>query len=188
MKDIANPTFAFIAQLVSSLAWPIALLACVLLLRHHLKSLLPLIRSVKYSDVEIKFGKDVADLAKTAQSTSLPEKPSESLTREWSDITGIASVRPRTAIRSAFRKLEDLMFETARAKNVEIADGAFGMPMVIGALLLKGGIIDTEQYDLLFRLRGLLNEAEQAPPDSISIESALQFVNLAQRLATAVQS
>jgi hypothetical protein len=59
--------------------------------------------------------------------------------------------------------------------------------MVAGALLLKDGIIDRVQYDLLSRSRALLNEAEQAPPDSISVESAERFVELDQRLATALQ-
>jgi hypothetical protein len=59
--------------------------------------------------------------------------------------------------------------------------------MVLGAHLLREGVIDTEQYDLLSRLRLLLNEAEQAPPDAISTASSRTFINLSQRLATAIR-
>jgi hypothetical protein len=118
-------------------------------------ALIPLLRNVKYSDVELRFGQDVADLTKSAESSSLPAKPSKEQGRKWEDELKLAAVRARTAIRSAFRKLEDLLTDTARAKSIEISDGALGIPMVTGALLLKDGIIDRDQYDLLSRLRAL---------------------------------
>lgn len=187
MHDISNPTLAFIAQIVSSVVWPFTTIACVLLLRPHLLRLIHLIRSVKYSDLEIKFVREVEGLAEDAKSTSLPPKPSAQQAREWEEITRLADVRPRTAIRMAFRRLEELLAATARQKNIAISDAAGLMPMVVGAHLLSEGVIDTEQYDLLSRLRLLLNEAEQAPVDAISASSARTFINLSQRLATAIR-
>src|ERR1700734_3282145 len=51
---------AFITQLVTALAWPVTVLICVVVLRPLLVGLLPLIRKLKYSDVEIQFGREVA--------------------------------------------------------------------------------------------------------------------------------
>jgi hypothetical protein len=187
MTDPCTGILPFVSQIVSSLAWPAIVLTCALLLRRHLAALLPLVRSVKYSDVEIRFGKEVSDLAKSAETSSLPENASIQKQNQWVDIEKLVDARPRTAIRMAFRRLEEGILNVARTKHIEIADGAMGMPMVVGAILLNKGVISSEQYDLLSRLRTLLNEAEIAPPDSIKSESAAEFVSLALRLADSIK-
>jgi hypothetical protein len=60
------------------------------------------------------------------------------------------------------------------------------MPMVLGALLLNAGVLSEAHYDLLSRLRRLAAEAERAPVDSISSESAADFVTLALRFAASL--
>lgn len=174
------------AQVIGSLVWPVTVLTCVLLLRKHLLALIPLVRTVKYSDVEIRFGQEVAELAKSVDATAVPAQTPQAGKDKWEELMRMAEVRPRTAIRMAFRRVEEAIMEAARARNIEIADGALGMPMVIGALLLNKGAISTAQYDLLSRLRQLVNEAEHAPPDGITAESASDFVSLAMRLAGSV--
>ena len=176
----------FVAEVIKSLAWPVTLLTCVLLLRRHLEKLIPLVRTVKYSDVEIRFGEEVAALAKSADAAAVPAQAPAAEKDKWEELMRMAEVRPRTAIRMAFRRVEDAITDAARARNIEIADGALGMPMVIGALLLNKGAISTAQYDLLSRLRRLVMDAELAPPDGITAESASDFVSLAMRLAGSV--
>lgn len=150
--------------------------------------LITLVRTVKYSDVEIRFGQEIAELAKSADAAAVPPQASVAEKDKWGELMRLAGVRPRTAIRTAFRRVEDAITEAARGRKIEIADGAQGMPMVVGAILLNNGVISTAQYDLLSRLRQLMNEAELAPPDSITAESARDFVSLAMRLAGAVAS
>jgi hypothetical protein len=186
MKDSGAGVLGFVAQVIGSLVWPVTVLTCVLLLRKHLLALIPLVRTVKYSDVEIRFGQEVAELAKTVDAVVVPSQASAAERDRWEDLMKMAQVRPRTAIRMAFRRVEEAITDAARTHNVEIADGALGMPMVIGALLLNKGVISTAQYDLLSRLRLLVNEAELAPPDGITAESASDFVSLAMRLAGSV--
>jgi hypothetical protein len=187
MDEGVNGMLPFIAKLVASLAWPATVLTCVLLLRKHLVALLPLVRSVKYSDVEIRFGKEVSELAKSAEGSSMLETKSSIVQDHWDDIEKLIDVRPRTAIRMAFRRLEESILLAAQTHQIEIADGAMGMPMVVSAILLNRGVLLSEQYDLLTRLRNLLNEAETAPPDTIKPESAAEFVTLAWRLANSVK-
>jgi hypothetical protein len=45
--------------------------------------------------------------------------------------------------------VEESITQIARKKNIDIADGAQGMPMVIGAILPNQGAICAAQYDLL---------------------------------------
>jgi hypothetical protein len=180
---------SFIAQIVSALAWPTTVFGCVVLLRRHIAALVPLLRSVKYSDVELQFGKEIAELARTAESSSLPQVQTSTDPKDpWSEIATLAEVRPRTAIRLAFRKVEESALEAARKRNIEITDAAAGMPMVVGAILLGNGVISSAQYDILTKLRKLVQEAEEAHRDSIRPESALEFVYLASRLANSISA
>ena len=82
----------------------------------------------------------VASLSLT-DSSSIPAHPSQAKRDQWEDLIKLAGVRPRRAIRMAFRRVEETITEAARARNIEIADGALGMPMVIGAILLNNGAI-----------------------------------------------
>jgi hypothetical protein len=184
MKDGASGILGFVAQVISSLAWPVTVILCVLLLRRYLLDLIPLLRTVKYSDVEIRFGKEVAELAKTADTSALPAQVSEA--NRWEDLIVMADVRPRTAIRLAFERVADAIIEVAQNNNIPIAQGAMGMPMVIGAILLNQGAISSAQYDLLSRLRILCDQAERAAPETITSESAVEYINLALRLAASV--
>jgi hypothetical protein len=187
MKDAGSSVLTFVSQIISSVAWPLTVLSCVILLRRHLLSLIPLLRTVKYSDVEIKFGKEVAELTRAADKTSLPERTSHEKLNPWEDLIGMANLRPRGAIRAAWRRVEDAVVQAASAKQIEIADAAQTMPMVIGAILLNQGAISDQQYELLSRLRILVKEAELAPPDSISTESAAEYIGLSWRLAASLQ-
>jgi hypothetical protein len=178
---------SFIAKMVSSLVWPITTIACVLLLRRYLTALIPLLRTVKYSDVEIRFGKEVAELAKSTELSSLSKghilPPAQ---QAPSDLTKMAEVRPRTAIRMAFRNVEQAILEVAHRRNIEVTDAATGMPMVVGSILLNQGVMSNDQYELLTKLRILVNDAEHSPPDVIKPESAAEFIALATNLADSI--
>jgi len=186
--ETGSETLKFVAQMVSALAWPATTIVCILLLKKYLSSLIPMLRTVKYSDVEIKFGKEVSELAMSANVSSLPSNLSESKISPWEDLISLAKVRPRTAIRSAWQRVEQAALQLTKDRNIEVSEASMSMPMVVGAILLNQGAISTSQYDLLSRLRALRNEAEHAPPDTIDSENAAEFIGLALRLAASLNS
>jgi hypothetical protein len=186
MKAEASSLLGFVSEIVSSLAWPVTLLTCVLLLKRHLVALIPLVRTVKYSDVEIRFGQEVAQLKKSADTADLPEAKASFRHGQWEALVRLAEVRPRTAIRSAWGHIETSIRELAKRRNTELTDAAEGMPMVIGAILLNQGAMSSEQYVLMQKLRMLLHEAERADAGSITTDSAVEYVALALRLAASL--
>jgi hypothetical protein len=186
MKPEANLVLGFISQIISSLAWPMTLLTCVLLLKRHLLALIPLVRTVKYSDVEIRFGQEVAELKRTTDFADLAPQRGSPKQNQWESLSRLAEVRPRTAIRNAWSQVESSIRELAKKKNTEITDAAEGMPMVIGAILLNQGAITIQQYELMQKLRMLYHEAERAEPDTITTDSAAEYVGLALRLAASI--
>jgi hypothetical protein len=188
MKDEAPSLLNFISQIVSSLAWPVSLLTCVILLKQHLRSLIPLVRTVKYSDVEIRFGQEVAELKKATDLADLPKDKAGAAQSQWETLSRLADIRPRTAIRGAWSQVETSIRQLAKEKGTEIADAAEGMPMVIGAILLNQSAISSAQYELMQKLRVLYHEVERADPDSIGADAAAEYVGLALRLAASIPS
>lgn len=175
----------FTAQIVAALAWPAALIVSVLLLRKLLAELVPLVRKLRYSDVELTFGKEVAELEDTAAAAGLRITTASSglddLERE--NLIRLAQVRPRSAIRGAWEKVESGLVKLAQQRNLSPEPVVWTMPMVLGALMLNSGIISEAQYDLLSRLRELKSEAERAPVDSLNAEDAASVVEHALSLA-----
>jgi hypothetical protein len=178
----------FITQLVTALAWPVTVPICIVLLRPLLVGLLPLIRKLKYSDVEIQFGQEVAELKLAAAASIQPAKVEATRKPIWEELVQLAAVRPRTAILQAWQQVEATLIGTAKNRHLEVAPAVWQMPMVLGALMLNAGKISVHQYDFLSRLRQLVNEATHAPVDSVNPDSAVEFVGLALRLAASLDS
>lgn len=52
----------FISELIKSLAWPVAIIILVILLRKPIVELIPLLRRLKYKDLELEFSQEVTEL------------------------------------------------------------------------------------------------------------------------------
>ena len=179
---------AFVAQLVAALAWPVTVLLSIILLRPLLGRLVPLIRTLKYSDVEIQFGREVSELKLAAAASIRPANVGARKQPIWEELVRLAAVRPRTAILQAWQQVEATLIGMAKNRHFEVAAAVWQMPMVLGALMLNAGAISVHQYDFLSRLRHLVNEATHAPIDGVNPENAVEFVGLALRFTASLDS
>jgi len=182
-------TRTFITQLVSAVIWPVTVLICAALLRKPLGHLVMLVRTLKYSDFEVQFGKEVAELkTSVAAAGAIPLSATQSAERKpaWEDLIRLASARPRSAIRQAWKEVERALERFAKQANVDVAPAVWQMPMVLAALLLNMDSLSQHQYEMLSKLRQLANEAERAPVDSLNPEDAVEFVGLALPFAASL--
>jgi len=173
----------FIANVVASLAWPVTALIALLMVRKILISLLPLVRTLKYSELEVSFGREIAAMREAADDAAIRPSAEGARSGVWEDLMRLAAVRPRSAIRDAWRQVESALARVAKARKLQVAEGVWSMPMVLGSLILNAGFMSDAQYSLLNQLRRLTSEAERAPVDGVSAEDAAEFVGLALRLA-----
>ena len=173
----------FIASVVASLAWPVTALIALLLVRKILISVVPLIRTLKYSELEVSFGREIAAVREAADSAAIQPSREGARPQVWEDLMRLAAVRPRSAIRDAWRHVESALARVAKTRKLQVAEGVWSMPMVLGSLMLNAGVMSDAQYSLLSRLRRLVSEAERAPVDGLSGDDAAEFVGLALRLA-----
>jgi len=179
-------SFTFTVEMTKALAWPFAAVVVALALREPLKALLANLTKLKFSDLELGFEKEVAQLEQSASSI-IAELPRASADLEIkSQLLSLAMAQPEASIIEAWSLLESRLVSLADRAHLDAAPAVRVMPMVLGALLHGEGVLTDAQYSLLRRMRALRNRATHAPQGSIDIEEASSFVKLAVRLSASM--
>ena len=184
---------SFIANVISSLAWPSVLILCVVLLRKPIAGLIPLMRSLKFKDFEIDFGPRLEELEAKADEAKLPSIPPptteapEEPKREtdyWETIEGLSEVSPRAAISEAWRRVEWAIDDYFRRLGMEGPRSYQGM---LRALRAQERPIPPAMT-LFQELRVLRNRAVHARDFDIDPRHAIEFAQLADRIVASLES
>lgn len=144
----------FFASVVSSLAWPLAVVALVFLLREPLGKLVPLIRTLKYKDWQIDVGQELEAAREKVKEkdgpvVNLPVQPTPTVRQ-------LAQIDPRAAVLSTWAPVE------LGLKDIGIKTGAYriGTPLyVLIRRLWDQKAIDEKTFEVLQRLVRIRNEA-----------------------------
>jgi hypothetical protein len=180
----------FSSQLVGSLAWPVVVLGCVLLLRRSVLSLLPTLRSAKYGGLELEFGKRLMELESKAATSGLPE-PTErpawvyESPDDWTFgeyIERLAPISPRMAIVEAWRSVEMALRGAARSTGPNSPRDL----MTIAAQLQSEGALPINAVTMLNDLRKLRNQAVHANEMALEPDQAIEFARIAERVIASI--
>lgn len=177
-------SLTFIAELVKALAWPATIVILVVLVRHPLRGLIPLLTRFKYKDLELEFGRKVEEL-QALVAVELPDPAPPALPPAPPEpIATLAEVSPRAAVLEAWRKLEVTAVQRVRRK-ISAAGGDPGKVRPHEALreLQKDETLGHTAAELLPVLRELRNRAAHAPEFALSSESALNYAAVTGRIA-----
>jgi hypothetical protein len=172
----------FIATVIGSLAWPLAVVLLVIVLRKPIKQLFPHLQRLKYKEFELEFGKRVEEVRDEVARELPGETPIALLADESSPLARLAEVSPRSAVLEAWRDVELAALDVARA----IGGESFrNKTLTFQAILLleQKEAFDRNVISLLRDLRGLRNEAAHAPDFALTKEIALQYVVNASAVA-----
>jgi hypothetical protein len=177
---------AAIFQSLVSLAWPAALVICVLLFKERLQSLLPFLR-LKHKDTEVSFRLEQAEKesAEIAQTDLEPPSPDLLPTpEEKSRFEKVAEHSPRAAILEKRAELEQAMRSIATSfwsgtTTSSPSPRAISLTQAL-RILRNQGIIDERTSALLDDLRTIGNQAAHSSDGSeFTKEAALRFGKLA---------
>jgi len=105
----------FTSELVKSLSWPAATVFLVVLLRKPIIELIPLMKKLKYKELELEFSQEVSKLkAEEAEANLIVPKDSESTKGEDSSrLLDLVSFSTRAAIMEAWIEVETAAIEVA---------------------------------------------------------------------------
>jgi hypothetical protein len=184
---------SFVANMVSSLVWPTVIIICFFFLRKPLAQLIPLVRSLKYKDLQIEFGKQLKELEEKADRAALPTIEPSAETRAipgpeagyWETIERLSEVSPRASIAEAWRRVEWALDDYFWRRGLKRTPSYQGMLRVLHT---QGGAFPRAAMSLFEDLRVLRNRAVQARDFEIDSERALEFARLAERLVAAFES
>lgn len=170
----------FLASLVSSLAWPVALAVLVFMLRHSIAALIPALRRLKYKDLELDFRRDMEEVREEVNQ-GLPAPPAGERLVADSATLKLLDASPRAAVLEAWYRVEMAVMDTA--KRLALA-GPFDIYTALHAIkvLERAAGIDQNIVSILHNLRRLRNLAAHAPDFELSRDSGMDYVASADRV------
>jgi hypothetical protein len=180
----------FIGPVIASLAWPIAAIVIVCLLRGHLGKLLDRVERAETKWANLSFSRAIRDvgaefLAVEGKATDEQGvEPKELLTVEGkaTDEQGVEPemYAPVAEVMSAWADVEDLCRELLAKKGVNVPRTY----RALGSRLKRNQLIDSEHSAILGKLRQVRNIAVHGSPETVGAREAQEYIILAHRMMT----
>jgi hypothetical protein len=164
----------FLSSIISSLAWPCAVVALAMLMRDPLGKLLPLIRTLKFKDIQIDIAERLDAVREKVDVEG--EVPAVSTEEPPSSFKALAQADPRSAVLSAWIPVEIEINEISQKLHLETKRGVMGL---IHQLRSKG-VLDQLTFDTLDQLRRIRNAAIHVTQESISFDDAINMAEMCQ--------
>src|SRR4051794_33098868 len=151
-------TLTFIAALVGSVAWPLAIVGAAIALRRPFQQLLTYMTKLKYGDLELSFDRNIQRLELKA-AASLPtdaelSRPQPAISPE---IARLAEESPRAAIIEAWVRLSNAAVGALKQRGATVPKGKFVAPGQIEKTLAEAGLLNVAELALLRQLRSMRN-------------------------------
>jgi len=178
----------FIASVISSLAWPAAVVLLVFLLRLPLTKALLSLTHLKYKDLELDFARGLKELeskAKTIEVRPQVLKPQFATKKNsaqlLSEAQRLAHDFPEPAVAVAWQAVEDELMATVMRLAISPDPPWHNSAMKSAELLLGQGEIDESTIDVLKRMRNLRNLAVHGHGGlgNVTTDQAIEFIALA---------
>lgn len=181
----------FIVELVKPLAWPIAVLIAVILLRKEIKVLFSVVRKLKAGPLEAEFDREVKELRAEVEKdlpldTARAAAQDQRYYSQRQKLIQLAQVNPRSAIIEAWLGVE---FAAQRAlQQVGRPTQQYASPLALSRNLAKSEVLDPELLSVFQDLRALRNQAVHLADSHPSQEAALNYIDLALRIQAALET
>lgn len=164
----------FFSSVISSLAWPAAVVALACLMRNPLAKLIPLVRTLKYKDLQIDIGTQLE--AAREQVDAIRDTPATATEEPPLSFKALAQADPRAAILSAWLPVEIELTAIAKKSGAN----AFTPMLKLLSELHHKGILDQLLFDTLVKLRRIRNSAVHVTEDNVSFDDAINMAGMCQ--------
>lgn len=170
----------FIAKVIEALAWPVAAIVLVVLLRGELSRLLPLVKRLKAGPLEAEFEREVRELRSGVKESLTGAELAPSSWQQTAE--RLAEVSPRSAILEAWREVETNGRKTLLNRDPQLTESHLRSTREVLRLLGEKGILSIEEVGMLNQMRYLRNQAVHVESFDPTLEAAINFIHLASYL------
>jgi len=181
-----------VVRIVQAVAWPLAIIIIVFILRGPIGQAILTLSRLRYKDLEVEFNKALKDAESKAEELELPSpedmrsvsEPAVS-TSPYNALLEMARRYPRAAITEAWRTVELSALEAANAQGIEVR-GPKARRDAIHNLAERTQLGESTLH-LYEKLRKIRNEAAHSVGFEVDPEEAVRYVDLALGLARRLQ-
>lgn len=165
----------FIASLVSSVAWPIAIITAVLVLRRYIPELVRALRKVKISGFELELERTRAEVQEVLSTQRDPiDRPDG---RSIEDLTLRASMQdPVASILSSYATLEDELRKRLALAGVDDTDKRSAIQLV--SLGVSRGIFTEAAAEAVRGVSVMRNLAAHGRAERVTVGEAIEYAAL----------
>ncbi len=182
-------TLTFISEIIKSLAWPAAVVSLVVLLKKPITQLIPLLRKLKYKELEMEFSKEIAELrAEVSAPVSSIDQTTTTRDSPPNRLLQLVNFSTRAAIMEAWLEVEAAASEVASSFWNQPPSDTFRNYPKLGEYLLQCKVIDTKQLETFNKLKQLRNKAAHADELELSESDAKSYIELASALAAHIKN
>lgn len=170
-------TLEFVASAIDSLAWPVTVILCILILKEPVGKLLSRVSKFKYGEIEAEFQERLGKLVAFEQSETVKANPDAAEVSVF--LEDLAETSPRAAILEAWLKVEKATIAFCVDKGLPqnlSHQGLFKLAREKG--------FDIDEFQTAHQeLRLLRNKAVHVTDSDITPSTARQYVKNAHFLA-----
>ncbi|GGO73111.1 hypothetical protein [Bowmanella pacifica] len=163
----------FIIGLLDKLVWPAVVVFVVVLLRKPLTQLVPLLKKLKYKELEFEFGRELKAVSKHAAG-AFPELKRDQKTL----LIASADHLPNAAILESWAVVDDAAERLIRTTRRDIDLNVTTRYKLLQDLLIKDKWLDTKKSKLFDELRQLRNKVAHAVGYEVGTAEAIQYIEL----------
>ena len=179
-------SLTFIATIIDSLAWPIAIVAIAIFLKEGLIKLLPKLRQLKYKDLHLEFEQSIKEAIIQADEANLPAldttKGHKQLKVDKHSLLTLAQSNPKEAFIKTWLRLESAIRQGI-CNTGSLSDSE---KITVSNLPSKGASSLLLNQPKLFKyfetLQTQRDKVVHGEIDTVSIDSARYFIELSFRL------
>lgn len=150
---------SFIAEIVKALAWPVAAVVLITLLRTEIKALLPLLKKLKAGPVEAEFDREVKELKTTAEAQLPAGLQPQTISPQRQKLLQLAEINPRSAVIEAWQGVEFVARRFLQAQELSLSERDVQSPVALLRGLNRHEVLTRDEVALFNNLRNLRNEA-----------------------------
>lgn len=182
---------SFIEKIVASLAWPLATLTMILLLKNEIAEVLPKLTKFKAGPLEAEFEKEVRELKRTAtaQKTEYAiNEPQAPYSAFRAEVTRLAEIKPSAAILEAWIQIENAARNALKSQSTSVGSSSYIPASRLSTPLLEQKILSATEAETFDKIRKLRNEVAHAQGFAPTRESAQEFAEVAETLFMRISS
>jgi len=177
---------SFLSSAIQSLAWPAAAVIIAILFAGPIKRLIPLLRKLKYKELELDFAEKLEKAEEDAEAAELPPTAPVALAAQEAGpeseerrlLIQLARSSPRAAIAEAWRQLEHDVRGALQQRGISVPPNVMRMLEVAR----KNEVLPERVMGLIADLRGLRNEAVHGLNFEIDVARAIEYIELVERI------